>query len=176
MGNLTKKALLKHLNKSDKEDIIREVVTLFDKFKNVKEFYKSELAGEGNPMLSTYKRKIEEAYNKPNPKERTTNINLNKLIKEFKKVSIYDRELADLMLYRVECGIAAIKRDNKRSATFYNCIISTFEDAVKLIVADRSLDEFQKRIDNTVKNSSVGKFEMKESLEKIFQLLEPFDN
>jgi hypothetical protein len=167
MGNLTKKALLKHLNKSDKEDIIREVVTLFDKFKNVKEFYKSELAGEGNPMLSRYKRKIEEAYNKPNPKERTTNINLNKLIKEFKKVSIYDRELADLMLYRVECGVAAIKRDNKRTSTFYNCIISTFEDAVKLIMADRSIDEFQSRINKIIKESSAGKFEMKERMQQV---------
>jgi len=171
MANLTKKALLKHLNKSDKEDIIGEVVVLFDKFKNVREFYASELAGEGNPMLKTYKRKIEEAYNKPNPKERTTNINLNKLIKEFKKVSIYDRELADLMLYRVECGIAAIKRDNKRTATFYNCIISTFEDAVKLIIADSSMAEFQTRIDKVIKDSLTGKFEMGERMESIYELL-----
>lgn len=164
MPRLTKKALLKHLDKSDKEDIISEVVILFDKFKNVKEFYQSELSDEANPALEKYKRKIKEAYAKPNPKERTTNANINKLLKEFEKISIYDRELADLMLYRVECGIAAIKKNNKRSATFYNCLVNTFEEAIKLIVADNNENEFRIRIDKIMKDSSAGRIEFKERL------------
>lgn len=167
MSKLTKKALLKHLNRSDKEDIIREVVILFDKFKNVKEFYKAELSDESNPILEGYKKKIAKAYSSPNPKERTTNINLNKLINEFKKVSIYDRELADLMLCRVECGMNAIRRNNKRSPTFYNCILSTFDDTIKLIAADRSIDEFRQRINKVVKDSAAGKFEMKDKMDEI---------
>jgi len=172
MGKLTKKALLKHLNKSDKEDIIREVATLFDKFKNVKEFYSTELSGEGNPVLEQYKKKITKAYSGANPKERTTNINVNKLIKEFKRVSIYDRELADLMLHRVECGIAAIKRNNKRSQTFYSCIISTFEDTVKLIEADGSLNEYKEKIAEALKDSIGGKFEMRKQMQQIANTLE----
>ena len=119
MSKLTKKSLIKHLDKSDKEDIIREVLTLFDKFKNVKEFYTAELTDAANPMLERYKKKITIAYSSENPKERRTNLNVNKLIKEFKKISIYERELADLMLHRVECGIAAFSKNMNRSATFY---------------------------------------------------------
>lgn len=168
MPRLTKKALLKHLDKSDKEDVIREVVMLFDKFKNVKEFYQSELSDEANPALDKYKKKIKEAYAKPNPKERTTNANLNRLLKEFKKISIYDRELADLMLYRVECGMAAIKKNNKRSPTFYNCLLSTFADTIKLVVADNSMNEFKPRIDKIVKNAAMGKYEFKNKLRSFF--------
>jgi hypothetical protein len=156
MAKLNKKALLKHLNKSEKEDVIREVITLFDKFKNVKEFYQAELSDEVNPNLYKYKRKITEAYSRPNPKERTTNANINKLLKEFKKISIYDRELADLLLHRVECGLAAIKRNNKRSSSFYHSILSTFEDAVKLIVADERSSDFQSRIDKILKTPCTG--------------------
>ncbi|HTB05503.1 MAG TPA: DUF6155 family protein [Bacteroidia bacterium] len=168
MTKLTKKALLKHLQKSDKEDIINEVVTLFDKFKNVKEFYNAELSGEENPLLDKYKKKISLAYSLPNPKERSTNINLNRLINEFKKVSIYERELADLMLHRVECGIEAYTRRPRRTATFYNCIVSTFEDAIKLIVSGDYLDEFNPRINEIINNSQEGKYAARERMADIF--------
>jgi len=167
MPKLTKKALLKHLDKSDKEDIIREVITLFDKFKNVKEFYAAELSDESNPLLERYKEKITKAYSSPNPKERTTNLNINKLVKEFKKTSIYTRDIADLMLHRVECGVAAFWRNTNRSATFYNCIAVTFEDAVKLISADDSINEFKQRIARIVKDSEAGKFEIQKRLKEI---------
>ncbi|MGP8215824.1 MAG: DUF6155 family protein [Bacteroidia bacterium] len=167
MHKLTKKALLKHLNKSDKEDIIREVISLFDKFKNVKEFYAAELSDEANPMLEAYKKKITKAYSSANPKERRTNMNVNRLISEFKKISIYERELADLMLYRVECGVAAFRRNNKRSATFYNCIIASFEDAVKLITANNYMNELRKRIDKIIKDSEAGKYGITERMEEI---------
>jgi hypothetical protein len=167
MPRLTKKALLKHLHKSDKDDIIGEVITLFDKFKNVKEFYSAELSDEANPLLEQYKKKIAKAYASANPKEKTTNINVNRLINQFKKVSIYERELADLMIFRVECGVDAFTHNNKRSATFYNCIAATFEDAVKLIVANGYINEFRKRIDKIVHDSESGKYEIAERLADI---------
>jgi hypothetical protein len=162
-----KKALLKHLAKSDKEDIIREVVVLFHKFKNVKEFYIAELTDSANPLLERYKKKITEAYLSANPKERRTNLNVNKLIKEFKKVSIYERELADLMLHRVECGVAAFKRNSNRSATFYNCIATTFEEAIKLISTDNSVNEFKPRINKIIQLSEAGKFGIQARIKKI---------
>ena len=164
MSKLTKKALLNHLNKSDKEDIINEVVTLFDKFKNVKEFYQAELSDDANPALVRYKRKISEAYARPNPKERTTNANVNRMLKEFKKISIYDRELADLMLHRVECGVAAIKDNLKRTETFYNCILNTFSDAIKLAVSTGYIDEFKSRIDKILNKAEGGKYAIDERM------------
>lgn len=171
MAKLTKKSLIKHLTKSDKEEIIREVLTLFDKFKNVKEFYTAELTEEANPLLERYKKKITIAYSSVNPKERRTNMNVNKLIKEFEKICIYERDLADLMLHRVECGIAAFRRNNNRSATFYNCIASTFEEAIELISADNSSDEFKQKIERIIKGSEGGKFGIKERFIKIAEEL-----
>lgn len=167
MPKLTKKALLKHLDKSDKEDIIREVVILFDKFKNVKEFYTAELTDNVNPLLERYKKKITKAYLAENPKERSTNLNINKLIKEFKKISIYDYDIADLMLHRVECGVAAFSRNNNRSATFYACILNSFGEAVPLISADNSMDEFRQRINKIITVSKAGKFKFHERVKEI---------
>lgn len=167
MSKLTKKTLLKHLNRSDKEDLIREVITLFDKFKNVKEFYAAELSNEANPVLEKYKRKIRDIYALPNPKERSTNLNLNKLLTEFKKISIYERDTVDLMIHRVECGVDALKHNSKRSITFYNSILATFEQAIKLIEADNYSEEFRDRISRVIKDSEVGKFGMTERMAEI---------
>jgi hypothetical protein len=168
MAKLTQKALLKHLNKSEKEDIINEIMVLFNKFKNVKEFYQAELLNEASPTIESYKRKMKTAYEKPNPKEKTTNANINRLLKEFKKINIYDRDMADLLLYRVECGVAAIKRNNKRSSTFYNCILTSFQEAIRLIVADNSLPKFKDRIDKIIKSSEVGKFDIQDKMDKAY--------
>lgn len=164
---VSKKSLLIHLQKSDKEDIIEEVLTLFDKFKNVKEFYSAELSDVKNPLLDRYKKKITEAYALPNPKERTTNINLNRLITEFKKISIYDRELIDIMLFRVECGVNAFVLKNRRTSTFYNCILSNFEEAIKLMIADNSTGEFRQRVKKILKDAEPGKYEIAERMRDI---------
>lgn len=164
---VSKKRLLVHLNKSDKEDIIIEVLTLFDKFKSVKEFYSAELTDEKNPLLERYKKKITEAYASPNPKQKTTNINLNRLINDFRKVSIYDHEVIELMLYRVECGVNAFVLKNKRTSTFYGCILSTFEQAVKLMMADGSQDEFRQRVKGILKDAEPGKYEIAERMRDI---------
>lgn len=159
MTKLTKKKLLEHLAKSDKEDIIREVTILFDKFSNVKEFYAAELSDNSNPLLEKYKKKISYAYSAENPKERRTNMNVNKLLSEFKKISIYERELADLMLHRVECGIEAARRNNNRTATFYNCIVNTFEEALTIISSGDYADDFNKRIHSVINAAKPAKFE-----------------
>ncbi|HTB30494.1 MAG TPA: DUF6155 family protein, partial [Bacteroidia bacterium] len=142
-----------------------------DKFKNVKEFYTAELTDETNPLLERYKKKITIAYLLENPKERSTNLNVNKLIKEFKKTSIYERDLIDLMLHRVECGVAAFRRNANRTATFYNCIFSSFEDAVKLISGNDLLPEFKTRINKIIQQSETGKFGIRERMKDITEEL-----
>jgi len=167
MKKFTKKTLLEHLNKSEKEDIVNEIITLFEKFDNVKEFYRSELSDTSNPILETYKKKITKAYLLPNPKERSTNMNVNKLIIAFKKINLYKDELVDLNLYRVECGIKAFSRNGDRTETFYNCIFKSFEEALNTIVAENYMDEYQQRISTVVKNANGGKFEIKKRMEQL---------
>lgn len=172
MKKLTKKNLLEHLNKSDKEDLITEVVTLFEKFDNVKEFYRGELSADNNPVLDTYKKKITQAYLKVNPKERSTNLNVNKLIAAFKKVNLYKDELIDLNLHRVECGVAAFARDKNRTETFYNCILKSFEEAVNIIVSQNLVAEYETRLESIIKNTGEGKYEIRSKLQSIFEKIQ----
>ncbi|HVA97498.1 MAG TPA: DUF6155 family protein [Bacteroidia bacterium] len=167
MKKLTKSALIKHLQKSEKEDIINEIIRLFDTFKNVKEFYKAELSQEENPVVETYKKKITKAYSSANPSERRTNLNVNKLITDFKKTNIYSDDLIEILLHRVEVGVEAISRNNKRSETFYKCIISSFKQAILLMDSEITQQKFEQRIAQIIKKSEKGKFAVSEQLADI---------
>lgn len=171
MKKLTKKALLDHLNKSEKEDIMREVITLFDTFQNVKEFYNVELSVAANPVLKIYKKKITQAYLATNPKERRTNMNINKLIIAFKKISIYQDELVDLLLHRVECGVDAFDRNNQRSETFYDSIFKSFQESISIIVAEKIADNYKSRIAAVIQKSKKGKYRIHERMEEVSCML-----
>jgi hypothetical protein len=163
MKKFTKKVLLEHLFKSDKEDISKEVIVLFEKFENVREYYKAELS-DNSSVLNAYRKKIAVAYSAENPSERRTNMNVNKLIKNFKKISVYKSELIDLLLHRVECGVEAFKRNSKRSETFYRSIENSFEEACKLIVSEKSVSEYENRISAIIENSINGKYQISERM------------
>lgn len=164
MKRISKKTVLTHLNKSTKEEIINEVLILFNRFDYVKEFYAAELSEAGNPILGKYKKKIVKAYSSVNPSERRTNMNVNKMILDFNKVIIYKHELIDLLLHRVECGVQAFCVNNKRSETYYNCIFNSFQQAVKIIENENCIGEFHARIIDLVNSSSVGKYKIKERM------------
>lgn len=161
--------LLEHLNKSDKESLVNEVITLFEKFENVKEFYKAELSSSTNPILERYKKKIAEAYKKKNPKERSTNMNINKLITDFAKVNLFIDELIELNLYRVECGIEAISKNKNRTETFYNSIFKSFEEALKIMVSEKCLNQYTARILSLIENAEESKFNLNERMLKTYK-------
>ena len=166
MKKFTKKALIEHLFKSDKQDIIKEIMILFEKFENVKEYYKAELS-DSNRVLETYKKKITNAYSAGNPSERRTNMNVNKLIVNFKRIYIYRNEFIEILLHRAECGVEAFNRNSKRSETFYNCIVNSFKEAVKIIVSEKNVYEYEQRISTLIKNSVAGNYHIKERMESI---------
>ncbi|MEO6883847.1 MAG: DUF6155 family protein [Bacteroidia bacterium] len=168
MKKLTKKALLKHLQKSDKEDIIQEIIRLFDRFKNVQEFYKAELSEDENPILEIYKKRITNAYSSAHPSERRTNMNVNKLIRDFKKTTIYADDLTSLLLHRVACGIDAFSRDNKRSETFYKCIVSSFKEAIETINANENWNKYEQYLEQLIEKSASGKFAVSERLQDLY--------
>ncbi len=165
MKKLTKRALLEHLHQSDKEMLVEEILHLFNKFSNVKEFYQAELSSEGTPLLERYKKKIAEAYAAANPKDRSTNKNIDTLLRDFRKVSVHSEELIDLLLYRAECGLEAAKRNPLRPRAFYNCLLRSFSEALKQIRSIDSDEQYRKRIQGILKNSEGAKFGMEDLMQ-----------
>lgn len=150
MPRLTKTALQKHLAQLEKEDLIGELVRLFVKFKDVHEFYQMEFGEDTRLVVNTYKQKIRKIYFPNKRIRRPRSAAVKKLISEFKKVALYDYDVIDLLLYRVENSIEFTNTHGYMSEQFYKSIQTTFGEALQMIARNRHYKEFKERCEKCI--------------------------
>ena len=98
----SKRDLTKFLNDLSKEELIKEVEKLYQKFKEVKRYYDIDLGGDTTELVKQIKAKIENEYMPARGFGKARSSFVKKLIDDFAKVSIYPSDLIDVILYRVE--------------------------------------------------------------------------
>jgi hypothetical protein len=169
MPRLTKTALQKHLIQLEKEDLIGELLRLFVKFKDVNEFYQMEFGEDTRLIVNVYKQKIRKIYfpNKRIRKPRSAAV--KKLISEFKKVALYEYDVIDLLLYRVENSIEFTNTQGYMSDTFYKSIQTTFGEALQLIAKNRHFKEFKDRCEKCIWFAGHSGYELNTTLQQLFE-------
>jgi hypothetical protein len=139
MAKITKLSLKKHLDELDKKELVEEVLKLYTKFSQVKEFYQMELSEDTKAFVESYKKKIKAIYFPARGYRYPKASTIRRLISNFKKVAVFDYDVVDLLLYRVENGIAYSKTFGGIDEAFYTSIESSydeFKDRCGQIVAD----------------------------------------
>jgi|GEM_PF-680949 len=149
MPRLTKATLQKHLNHLEKEELIEQLLALFTKFKGVNEHFQMEYGETTQGVVDAYKAKLRKAFFGPRVRRPRLSA-AKKIVSEFRKVALFDYDVVDLMLYRVENSIEFVNNQYYPFETFYNSIESAFADALKLIVTHRLHGEFRERCEKIV--------------------------
>ena len=143
----TKKDFTKFINTLSKEELAIELEKLYSKFKNVKEYYSMELTEDTSAILSKYKEALKKEYF-PNTKfgigEARASV-ARKIISEFTKIKVFDVDLIELMLYRVELCVEFTKKFGDINEQFYTSTENAFEAVAKLIVKNNMEDTFKLR-------------------------------
>ena len=143
----TKKDFTKFINTLSKEELAIELEKLYSKFKNVKEYYSMELTEDTSAILSKYKEALKREYF-PNTKfgigEARASV-ARKIISEFTKIKVFDVDLIELMLYRVELCVEFTKEFGDINEQFYTSTENAFEAVAKLIVKSNLEDTFKLR-------------------------------
>ena len=99
-----KNNLSRVLQELDKEQLIEEIEKLCNKFDIVKTYFDIEFSGDASRYLQSAQKEIERQFRtakgelRNNPKASK----LNKIVREFERISIYKDDVIDLMLYRIE--------------------------------------------------------------------------
>ncbi len=149
MPRLTKAALQKHLQQLEKEDLVAELVKLFTRFKPVNEYFQMEFGENTQAVTEHYKAQIRKAFfggRSRRPKLATT----RKIISEFRKVALFEYDMVDLLLYRVECSIEFINQYYYPEEPFYKSIQNAFAEALQMIVGNNLTGEFKDRCEKIV--------------------------
>jgi hypothetical protein len=84
-------------------------------------------------MLNEYKEKMYAIYFPNNLVRGFSQMEAKKLIAEYKKISVNQQYILDLMLYYVECGTDFTNTYGDIDMAFYNSLISVFNDFVRQI-------------------------------------------
>ena len=146
----SKRDLTKYLNALSKEELIKEVEKLYQKFKEVKSFYDIELSGYTAAIVQKVKDKIKKEYMPDSGFGKASSSEIKKVIIEFTKVSIYPRDLIDIILYRVEMAIEFTNAYGDIDIPFYNSAVNAFHKALELIQKEMLEEEFKVRCNEIV--------------------------
>lgn len=157
MSKLNKKDLSKYLKQSSKSDLEKEVKKLYDKFSEVKKYYEMELTKETTKTVKDYKKKLYKEYSTNRGAQGKGRNNASrKVITDFKKRTNSQKEVIDLLLYRVEM---MLDYSNYRALdeAFYNSLTRSFDEACQLIANERLEEDFKDKCERLLQMApSVG--------------------
>ena len=152
----TKPRLKKELQKLSKEQLIEQILDLYDTNKSVKELYDFYLnPRKEKDLVEKYKKAIYNEFNIQNPMRAGLKYSVaKKAISDFKGLSPSAESLADVMLTLPEAACRFTYEYGDMTEGFYNSAVTNFETAMKYISANGLLDNFELRVEQCVRWAS----------------------
>ncbi|MGA0559899.1 DUF6155 family protein [Larkinella sp. VNQ87] len=140
-------SLKKHLQSLTHDELVDEILKLTKKFREVKAYYEMDLGDskQQGALLAEYKTKLKKlffptrGYGDPKASE------VRKIISDFKKISVFPFDVADLLLYRVELAVQFTNSYGDIDDRFYASTETAYEEALKLIETHKLHDHFRER-------------------------------
>lgn len=144
-------SLKKHLETLSKEELIKQILELNQKYKDVKTYYSYFVNPLDKEVAKNFKKIIRNEFfplrgGYGDPKLSVA----RKAVNDFKKLSPPPEELADLMIYYVENGVEFTNAYGDINEPFYNSVAGMYRDACKLIKSNSLKNIFKTRCEKIV--------------------------
>ena len=131
-----KREFNKYLKSLDKDGLTKELKKLYDKFDLVRKYYEIELSQNSDDVLKEYKLKLKKEYFPARGYGSARSGASRKIISEFKKVSVHQSDVVELLLYRTEMMLEYTLAYGDIDMAFYNSLCSSFSQACKIITKE----------------------------------------
>jgi len=138
-----KRELNKYLSSLSEKELIKEVKKLYDKFPDVKKYYEMELGDNSEKILAEYKAKIEKEYFPKRGYGQARSSVSRKVVSNFKRISVHQKDVIELQLYRTEMMIKFTDTYGDIDEAFYNSLESSFAQACELIEEEKLIPYFK---------------------------------
>ncbi|AHM58289.1 hypothetical protein D770_00055 [Flammeovirgaceae bacterium 311] len=143
MARSTNSELNRYLKSLEKQELETEVKKLFSKIPAVKQYYEQELTGDSGAVLEKYKAKIRKEYFRGRGFGNASSSASRKAVQDFKKISVFPRDVVELWLYRTEMMLDYTLAWGDLNESFYNSLCMSFEEACCMICKEGLESEFQ---------------------------------
>ncbi len=149
---MSKKALKNYLSELSKEQLEEQLLELYSRLKEVKQFYDFVFNPNEKKRVEACKFKIQKEYfpvNGRKPKKRRSVA--QKCIKEFLKLGMEAHYIVDLMLFNIETALRFSAENTIKQESFFISIQRSFAEAVQYISAANLMPAFQERLEKISK-------------------------
>jgi len=145
MSKLTQTKLKKELALRDADELIEEILHLYELFPPVREYFQIQCTSDETDVLARYKAIIKKEFF-PDRGEPKTRLHIaRQAILDFRKISQNQLNIADIMLYYVEIGAKFTAEYGDCWDAFYDSLETMYNQACKYIVQYDLLDMFARR-------------------------------
>ena len=170
---MRRSTFLKHIQNLEEDDLRSELTLLYDKVKEVKQFYMMEIGSEQDRQKRYDKAKTEitakfktKSYRRP---RRPRIQKINKIISELKQISVFNYEMIDVYLFCSETGLAFMNEYRFDSMPLNNLITKSFEKALNLIAECKMENDYKERcIDINLKSKRY--YEISDLMQQHFEI------
>lgn len=147
------------MNELDKEELIEQVVDLYTRFKNVKEFYDFSFNPNENKRVNDAKVRIAKEYFPDNGRRAKKRRSVaQKLITHLQKLEVEPVQIIDLMLYNLEIAQSYTAENYIKQESFYKSMLSSFRNAIVFIDRHGLQAEFTTRVEAILKTAEEQKW------------------
>ena len=144
---MSKRELSKYLTSLSKKELEAQVSELYDRLKEVRQFYNFVFNPKEEKMVEEAKFKIAKEYFPPSgrkPKRRRSVA--QKHLRNFIKLGVEPSLIADVMLYNIEIAQASNAEKTINQDAFYKSMLNSFEEALEFLNQQNLRSKFKARI------------------------------
>ncbi|NOQ72912.1 MAG: hypothetical protein GQ574_12965 [Crocinitomix sp.] len=170
---MSKRALKKYLTDLSKAELEEQITELYDRLKEVKEFYNFVFNPKEDKLLDEAKFKVSKEYFPPGKRRAKKRRSVaQNFIKNFIKLGVEPMKVADLMLYNIEIAQTYNARHTINAEAFYKSMLKSFNDAITYIdqngLESQMTERINRVVDEAVLQNWINKYAFEMVLDKRF--------
>lgn len=152
---MSKNQLSKFLKELSKSELQEQIIDLYQRYKEVKEFYDFSFNPNEDKRIEAAKLKItKEYFPEGRRKAKKRRSVAQKLITHLQKLEVNPDQIADLMLFNIEIAQAYTAENEIRQVAFFKSMLNSFRNALVYLDKQFLLKDFEPRIQKIQKTAS----------------------
>ncbi|PKQ63758.1 hypothetical protein BZG02_06935 [Labilibaculum filiforme] len=148
---MSKRELKEYLQPLNKKQLQEQILDLYTRFKEVKEFYDFAFNPQENKLLEDCKFKISKEYFPLSGRRAKMRRSVaQNFIRHFKKLGVEPGLIADVMLYHIEIALTYTSEKYIHKEAFYKSMLKSFTEAITYLDQNGIRKDFTSRLTGIV--------------------------
>lgn len=165
---MSKRELKTYIASLKKRELEDQVLDLYERFKNVKEYYDFSFRPNEEALLTKAKAAILKEYFPPGKRKAKARRSIaQKTIRHYKLLGVDPWVIAEIMFYNIETAQAYAARKQPKQDAFYSSLFNSYDEAVTYMIQNGLKTDFLSRIEKINEEAWIQNWFNKTAFERV---------